>query len=71
MARPLIGDALKPQEPECAHPLCIPSFDAEAARGLSDKEVRRRWPRFQGVCPNCNAQVIAYASFEHFTMGDW
>jgi len=55
----------------CQHSLVQPSFDGEAARGLDEYEVRRRWPRFMGECPTCHAQVILYASCEHYISGDW
>ena len=35
-------------------------------------DVRRRWPRLDGACPKgCGYVGIAYASVEHYTMGDW
>ncbi len=55
----------------CAHIRVMPTFDEEAARGVSDAEVRRRWPRFDGVCPDCHGRWIIYASAMHFVMGDW
>ena len=65
----------------------IPTFDeAEASKLLGDwqpknpkewilgnpgrHEVRRRWPRFEGTC-ECGFHGISYASFAHYTMGDW
>jgi hypothetical protein len=56
----------------CAHPR-IPKveFDVEAASGLPPEEIRERWPRFFGPCPDCKATVIAYASQEHYIFGDW
>jgi hypothetical protein len=42
-----------------------------AARGLSAEEVRKRWPRFYGPCPDCNTTVIHYASTAHYVLGDW
>jgi hypothetical protein len=48
------------------------TFDAEAAKGLDEYEVRRRWPRGWGPCPKgCGFSGIAYASYEHYIMGDW
>lgn len=55
----------------CEHPKTIPAFDAAAALGLSSREVKRKWPRFFGNCPDCGEQVIGYASFEHYLSGDW
>jgi len=38
----------------------------------ASEEVRRRWPRMHGVCPKgCGYVGIAYASYEHYIMGDW
>lgn len=55
----------------CEHPDTLPPFDADAARGLDEREVRRRWPRFEGPCPACGALVIGYASAAHYIAGDW
>lgn len=60
-----------PDPYQCGHPRTLPPFDEAAARGLSAEEVRRRWPRFWGACPDCGAQVITYASVGHFVAGDW
>ncbi len=55
-------------KPHCDHGA---TFDREAARGLSSEEVRARWPRFFGLCKACGYYGIAYASMEHYVMGDW
>jgi len=56
----------------CQHPnLPEVPFDAEAAKGLSSWEVRKRWPRKLQTCPDCEADVICYASSEHYYSGDW
>jgi hypothetical protein len=55
----------------CSHAAVTPVFDPVAARDLSDSEVRRRWPRFDGKCPTCQCLLISYASYEHYIMGDW
>lgn len=46
------------------------SFDAEAAKGLTSAEVRRRWPRWSGTC-ECGFYGVHYASWEHYIAGDW
>lgn len=55
----------------CRHPRCTPAFDADAAQGLDEYEVRRRWPRLMGECPDCGQHLISYASAEHYIAGDW
>lgn len=55
----------------CEHKNVIPEFDEDDARDLSPIEVRKKYPRFFGTCPDCGSNVIAYASFEHFIAGDW
>lgn len=54
--------------PECSHGLV---FDEDAARGLTSSVVRKRWPRFSGVCQTCGFDGIAYASLAHYVQGDW
>lgn len=55
--------------PECDHSV---SFDEKAAKELSASEIRRRWPRLDGLCPKgCGFNGIAYASFLHYVSGDW
>lgn len=48
-------------------------FDEDTARAenLSCAEVRRRWPRYYGPCPDCGEDVIGYASMSHYRWGDW
>lgn len=64
-------DPPPPLFPQCKHPRCAVAFDEDAARGLSAEEVRKRWPRFYGLCPDCNTEVIRYASTAHRVLGDW
>lgn len=34
--------------------------------------IRKKWPRLMGKCPlGCGYVGIAYASYEHYIMGDW
>lgn len=36
------------------------------------KDIRKRWPRLSGLCPlGCGYNGIYYASFAHYTYGDW
>ena len=55
--------------PACDHGL---AFDSEAAHGLDAHEVRKRWPRLDGLCPKgCGFHGIGYVSYEHYICGDW
>lgn len=56
---------------ECKHEKVMPAFDIEAAKDLPAREVRQRWPRFSGLCPDCGYEGILYASFEQYIMGDY
>jgi hypothetical protein len=49
----------------------VPLFDKDAAAGLQPKEVRERWPRGVGPCPDCGDTVIVYANWVHYVYGDW
>lgn len=62
-----------PPDPNaCKHPgMPILEFDAELARTLPSREVRRLFPRGNYHCPECKCSVIQYASFEHYIAGDW
>ena len=55
----------------CDHEKCKPEYDSELAKNMTSIEVRKHFPRFFGKCPDCNEEVIYYASTEHFVMGDW
>ena len=56
----------------CTHPkLPEVPFDAEKAKGMSDAEVRKAYPRLDQYCEDCKQQVICYASAEHYYAGDW
>lgn len=37
----------------------------------ASQEIRRRWPRFHGTCPDCKGKLVLYASWAHYAMGDW
>jgi len=53
----------------------VTSVDAAVAFIMGNPnaaEVRRRWPRHSGNCPKgCGFHGIAYASYDHYIMGDW
>lgn len=55
----------------CKHESVLPKFDWEVAQTMTPYEVRKQFPRFSGVCPDCDEKVIVYASYEHYLSGDW
>ncbi len=58
---------------DCDHVRCVPpnGFDEESAKPMTVAEVRRRFPRFFGRCPDCGDEVPAYVSYEHYAAGEW
>lgn len=54
----------------CTHGIV---FDEEAAKTMSVKEIRERFPRgyFTDPCPDCGYKGIYYASHTHYVAGDW
>lgn len=62
---------IEPEGEPCLHLSVTPTCTEDDLRGLSATEVRKRFPRFQGACPNCGKNVIAYASMYHYMAGDW
>jgi hypothetical protein len=55
----------------CSHLQHLPAFDQDAAEHLTVAEIRKRWPRFEGICSGCGKRLIMYASAEHYVYGDW
>lgn len=64
-------DELLLNHAKCEHPQCWPKYDSEDAKNMTPDQVRAKYPRFDGYCPDCNAHLILYASFEHYIAGDW
>lgn len=56
---------------ECKHASVQPKYLDSDFSGLDEHEVRRRFPRFDGVCPECGSRMIMYSSFVHYAAGDW
>lgn len=56
--------------PECDHGV---TYDrSQISAGAPAHEVRKKYPRLDGTCPlGCGYVGIAYASMEHYVMGDW
>jgi len=59
------------EQTECQHSSVMPEFDEEAATKLSSIEIREKWPRFFGICPDCGRRLILYASYSHYILGGW
>lgn len=54
----------------CKHGLIFD--DTKINDKMSTAEVRKMYPRLDGACPlNCGYSGIAYASYQHYTFGDW
>jgi len=51
----------------------VPKDGVEFVMGNpASAEIRKRWPRLDGVCPKgCGFVGIGYASREHYISGDW
>lgn len=62
---------LKLVKPPCAHAKVMPNYDDKDFEGLDEFEIRKRFPRFHGECPDCGARLILYSSTLHYVMGDW
>jgi DNA adenine methylase len=72
--RGTVREVIVRARPRCSHSKCMPKFSADderAATGMDAAEVRRRWPRFEGCCPDCGEQLVMYASASHYIAGDW
>ena len=55
----------------CDHDSVKVDFDKEKASNMTVGELRDKYPRFHGKCPDCGCDLIKYASIEHYLMGDW
>lgn len=69
-----IEKPVEPRSEPCKHPnIPKPEFDKDLAdrENLSASEIRRRWPRVEATCPDCETAVISYASKAHYVYGDW
>lgn len=66
------ADARCRRQQACTHGL---TFDAVGARGLTESEVRTRWPRRRFAshepCGECGYVGISYASVAHYIAGGW
>lgn len=68
-----VNDALEKIKEElmkrCDHGV---KFDSKLAANMNAYEVKKFFPRLDGVCPKgCGYSGIAYASKKHYVMGDW
>lgn len=66
-----MDELIERRQAACAHPRCQPDFDSEAAKSMTPDQVKQKYPRFYGQCPDCKAHLSVYASFEHYIAGDW
>lgn len=49
----------------------LPNFDEGVNECKSWHEVRMRYPRYQGECPDCDKFLTVYANAEHRKAGNW
>lgn len=56
---------------DCQHERCTPAFDEIEAGCMGADEIHKKYPRFNGPCPDCGQKVIVYASFLHYIAGDY
>lgn len=56
---------------ECDHEKVTPKYKDSDFIGLDEYEIQRKFPRFDGVCPDCGTLLIAYSSTMHYIAGDW
>lgn len=76
--RATIDDSVRTgHAPTCVRCAAMPcdhgiTFDLRVAFNLSSDQVRRRWPRLNGLCPKgCGYDGVYYASYIHYIYGDW
>lgn len=55
----------------CTHPQVMPQYRDADFENLSASEIKQKFPRFFGQCPDCGEQVILYSSTLHYIAGDW
>lgn len=55
----------------CEHKNINVPYDPVEAKNMTAEEIKLKFPRFWGNCPDCGQPMIAYASFEHYIAGDW
>lgn len=79
-ARACVNDNVHaPNAPTCIRCIAMPCdhdiiFDEDVALilRLTSTQVRKRWPRLDGVCKKgCGYEGIFYASRAHYVFGDW
>ncbi len=68
----IVGDITEHEKIcSCRHLQVTPDFDEDEVYGLDAYEIRKKYPRFEGVCPDCGQQVIVYASAAQYILGDY
>jgi hypothetical protein len=54
-------------------PACLPEFNLEEVKRLNmnAREIREKYPRFNGTCKVCGYYGIKYACREQYIYGDY
>ena len=67
----VVGETKGNTRTGCDHRQHVPHFNEQDARYLSMEQVRKDWPRYQGLCSACGADITLYASITHMQAGGW
>lgn len=69
----LVMCSLPKKKNPCKHVSVRPEFEYKSLDilNMTATKIRLRWPRFEGHCPECSEEVVAYASEEHRVLGEW
>ena len=67
----VIGETKGNDRGGCDHRQHTPRFDPATTRYHSVEQVQLQYPRYEGICSSCGAQIILYASMAHMVAGGW
>jgi len=66
IAKKIIQEQMELRQDSCRHESVMPKYDDEIAKNLTRQEILKKYPRYDGPCPDCGQLLILYASPEHF-----
>ena len=50
----------------CDHVGYTPQFDVSSCQWKGVSAIREQFPRYHGICSQCQQRVTVYASYEHY-----